>query len=79
MAPTLSPISNHAVACGQSFDPDTLERPTVQDAEDSNPALAYKDTNLPNCQLEREWTAKDSAGNTATLTQVGFGYFSCLK
>ena len=72
VAPTLSPISDRAVACGQPYDPDTLGKPSIQDLQDSNPSLTYKDKNQPSCQLKREWTATDAAGNTASLTQVGF-------
>ena len=58
------------VECGVSISPDDIGEPQVADNYDLNPVLTYKDELLPHCQIGRQWTAQDSAGNRNTEIQV---------
>ncbi len=69
--PVIGSVLNVSIRCGSAYTPtDLAQIPSVTDNLDLNPTLTYRDEPTTNCSSHRIWTAEDSAGNTAYLTQT---------
>ena len=69
-APTISPVSDVTVACGDPYDPSKIGIPIYSDSSDRSPTLSYNDSLTTVCRTVRTWTVTDHAGNTANVTQI---------
>ena len=62
-------MTTQNVDCTSDLSPSTLGTPSVSDNEGRNITLTQQDIPGSSCSFQREWIAKDQAGNSATKTQ----------
>jgi hypothetical protein len=75
VAPLITCPPDVEVACGGAADPISTGIATATDVEDPAPAVTFSDAETPSeCpdapSLEREWSATDASGNSATCIQT---------
>ncbi len=71
--PVITPLNDVTVDNCDNLNPNITGIPKVTDNYDANPNVFYIDlADLDSCGTERNWFAKDSAGNVAILKQQIF-------